>query len=508
MSGPYVIGVDGGTEGLRAGVFDLAGHPLAFAATAYETRFPAPGWAEQAPADWWRAMGASVRAALGAAGVGADAVAAIAVDTTCCSVVALDERGEALRPALIWMDVRSGEHAATIGACGDPALKVNGAGSGPVSAEWMLPKARWLAHQEPGTFARAHTVCEFQDYLNHRLTGRMVASLNNASVRWHYDSRAGGFQPSLLSTVGLEALAEKLPSEVLPMGEPIGGLTPAAAEHLGLPAGLPVIQGGADAFVAMIGLAVVRPDRFALITGSSHLQLGLAREEVHGEGFWGSYPDAVVPGLHLVEGGQTSTGSIVNWLKGLLGDGVGYETLNAEAAALPPGAEGLVVLDHFQGNRTPHTDPDSRGVVSGLSLKHGRAHLFRAVLEGVAFGTELVLEAMRAGGVSPAEITICGGATRSDLWLQIHADVSGIPLVVTRVPDAPCLGCAVLAAVGAGLHPDVASATGAMVATERRIEPDPGRHAAYREVLACYRDTYPAMAGLLHRQVASTRGAS
>lgn len=503
MTGSYVIGIDGGTEGLRAGVFDTAGKPLAFAASAYATKFPNPGWAEQDPEDWWHALGKSVRQAIAEAGIDAAEVAGLAVDTTCCSVVALDDAGRAVRPALIWMDVRAAAEAERVASCGDPALKINGGGQGPVSAEWMLPKALWLKAHEPEAFARATTVCEYQDFMTLRLTGRRVASLNNVSIRWHYDSRAGGYQKSLLEAVGAPELLDKWPAEVVPMGEVIGPLLPDAASHLGLPQGTPVTQGGADAFVAMVGLGVVRPGRLAFITGSSHLHLGLSERAFHGKGIWGTYPDAVVEGLHTVEGGQVSTGSIINWFKNLLDGGVGYEQLNAEAAVLPPGSEGLVLLDHFQGNRTPYTDPNSRGVLSGLTLKHGRGHIFRAMIEGIAYGTELILETQRAAGFEPKDVVICGGATRSDLWLQIHADVSGLPLTLTEVADAPALGSAILAAVGAGLYPDIPTACDAMVTVVRSVEPDLERHRAYRPFYEAYRDTYGAMAPILHRQAAA-----
>ena len=376
--GPYVIGIDGGTESLRAGVFDLAGRPLAFAATAYRTDFPQPGWAEQNPKDWWTALGASVRQAVQEAGIAPEAVAALALDTTCCSVVALDDQGEALRPALIWMDVRSAEETERVVASGDAALKINGGGAGPVSAEWMIPKALWLQRHEPEVFDRAATICEYQDYLNYHLTGRRVASINNAAIRWHYLAADGGFQPGLLAKLGIDALMDKWPSEVLPLGAVIGGLTARAAEHLGLPKDLLVAQGGADAFIGMIGLGVVRPGSLAFLTGSSHLHLGLSETAFHGAGIWGTYADAVIPGLHVVEGGQTSTGSVVKWFRELLGGGVSYDDLNAEARDLPPGSEGLIVQDHFQGNRTPHTDPLSRGAFAGLTLKHApRAHVPR-----------------------------------------------------------------------------------------------------------------------------------
>ena len=492
MSEPYLIGVDGGTESLRAGVFDLQGRPLAFASTAYETRFPNPGWAEQEPGDWWTALGQSVRQAVERAGVHAEEIAAMAVDTTCCSVVVLDDGGQPLRPCLIWMDLRSAPQTEKVVATGDEALRVNSDGKGPVSAEWMVPKALWLMENEPEIFARATTICEFQDYINYHLTGRWVASINNVSARWHCDRQRGGIPETLLEKLGLSALVEKWPAEVLDLGQTIGGLTPRAAQHLGLPQDLPVVQGGADAFIGMVGLGVVRPGSLALITGSSHLQLGLSDIPFHGTGVWGTYADALLPGLYAVEGGQTSTGSVVNWLKNIYGV-PDYENLNREAENLPPGSEGLIVQEHFQGNRTPHTDPQSRGAIHGLTLKHGRAHLFRAAIEGIAFGSELILETMRQNGFEPDRIVIAGGATRSQLWLQIHADVSNLPLTLTEVADAPALGSAILAAVGVGLFADIETAAEQMVKMTRVIQPNASTHSAYRPFYEAYKATYSVL---------------
>ena len=403
----YLLGIDGGTESLRAGIFDLYGTLLASASTAYETHFPNPGWAEQDPRDWWRALGDSVRTAVDQSGLRPEQIAAMAVDTTCCSVVALDEEGEPLRPCLIWMDVRSAPQTEKVVATADEALRVNGGGRGPVSAEWMVPKALWIAENEPEIFDQAAVVCEFQDYINYHLTGRWVASITNASARWHFDRSKGGVPESLLESLGLAALAPKWPAEVLDLGDVVGGLTDHASKHLGLARDLPVIQGGADAFIGMIGLGVVKPGSLAFITGSSHLQLGLSATPFHAAGIWGTYCDALLPDVHVVEGGQTSTGSVVNWPKTLYGVSA-YEELNREATGLPPGSEGVIVQEHFQGNRTPHTDPHSRGAIHGLTLKHGRAHLFRAAIEGISFGSELILETMRASGFEPERIVVAG----------------------------------------------------------------------------------------------------
>jgi ribulokinase len=492
MQKKYVIGVDGGTESLRAGVFDLLGNPLAFASVTYPTNFPVPGWAEQNPEDWWNALGGAVRQAVIDAKVGKQEILGLCLDTTCCSVVVLDGDGEPLRPALIWMDMRSAPQTEQVLATCDPALQVNSNGSGPVSAEWMIPKSLWIQQEEPEIFEKAETVCEFQDYLNLHLTGKRVASINNVSVRWHYGPSWGGWARSMVESLEMSELLKKWPDTVLRLGEEIGGLTSNAAAHLDLPEGVPVLQGGADAFIGMIGLGVVNPGSLAFITGSSHLHLGLSPQAFHGQGIWGTYAEAVIPGLHVVEGGQTSTGSVVSWIRRTLGS-PSYEELNHEAAQLEPGSEGVVIQEHFQGNRTPHTDPLSRGVISGLTLKHGRGHLFRAALEGIAFGTELILETMRNNGFAAETVVLAGGATRSDLWLQIHADVSNLPLTLTKVPDAPALGSAILAAVGSGAFSDIGTATEKMVQVDKVIAPNQEIHAMYQPFYQSYRNHYLAM---------------
>lgn len=491
----YVIGIDGGTESLRAHVFDLSGRSRGVGKCAYETWFPAPARAEQTPDDWWHAAGVAVREALTEAGVGHEQVLALAADTTSCTVVALNAEGRALRPALLWMDVRAHEEAAEIAASSDPALRVNGGGAGPVSPEWMLPKALWLKRNEPETFARAARICEYQDYLSYRLTGRWCASLNNVTMRWHYQTDHGGWPEGLLDRIGLAELMEKWPREIVAPGEVIGGLTAGAAAHLGLSAGLPVVEGGADAFIGMVGLGVTNAGEMALITGSSHLHLGIADRGVHAPGVWGTYMDCVYPGKPVIEGGQTSTGSIIAWFKRNFAEHVGFDQLNAEAAALPPGAEGLMAVDHFQGNRTPHTDALARGAITGLTLKHTPAHVFRALVESVCFGTRLIVESF-GDAFDARRIVVAGGVTNSEFWLQAHADTLGVPLELTEQTEAPALGSAILAATGAGQFASIEEGCAVMVRTARTIEPNATNHAAYASIYSRYRAAYAALKSL------------
>lgn len=489
----YVIGVDGGTESIRAFVFDLEGRPLASAATPYKTEFPKPSWAEQNPEDWWRCMGQSVQGAVAAARVSPADILAITVDTTCCSVVALDAAGTPLRPCMIWMDVRAAAEADEVAATGDPFLRVNGGGAGPVSAEWMIPKSLWMKRHQPEIFARAAMVGEYQDYINLRLTGRWVGSLGNAANRWHYQTGHGGVPRSLLKAVGLSELEEKWPQPVLAPGAAIGPLLPAAVVHLGLRPGTLVVQGGADAFIGVIGLGVTEPGEMALITGSSHLHIGVADRVVHKPGVWGTYMDGVYPGKPVIEGGQTSTGSVVAWFKRHFAEHTSWDDLNAGANAIPPGAEGLLVLDHFQGNRTPYTDALSRGAITGLTLKHTPAHVFRAIIEGICLGTRLITDSF-GEAFTPKRIVLAGGASNSPLWLQIHADTIGAPIELTEVADAPALGCAILAAHGAGKFASIEEGCAAMVRAKSVIEPNLANTRFYEtEMLPRYQKLYGAL---------------
>ena len=493
----YYLTADGGTESLRARLYDLQGTCLGQKAVAYETRFAPGARAEQDPEDWWEAFVAATRGAIAEAGVAPAQVEAIAYATTCCTVVALDAEGRALRPALLWMDVRAHAEADAVLATGDPALKINGAGRGPVSAEWMIPKALWLKRNEPATFDAAATICEYQDFLTLRLTGERVASLDNAGLRWHYDNRGGGWARGILKALDLEALEAKWPARIVAPGAVVGTLTAAAAETLGLPRSVKVVQGGADALIGMIGLGVARPGQLALITGSSHLQFGVTEAPIHAPGVWGAYPDIVYPGRFIVEGGQTSTGSIINWLRRFCGGTLDLAALNEKAAALEPGSDGLIVQDHFQGNRTPYTDPLSRGAIVGLTLAHEPHHVFRAMMEGIGFGTRAILDAFRVGGYASTEMTVGGGATASPLWMQIHADTAGIPVRIPASPDAPSTGSAVLAAHGAGRFASIDEGIAAMVRPGTSVEPRPREAALYAEIYERYRALYPALKGSL-----------
>jgi FGGY-family pentulose kinase len=507
--GPYLMGIDLGTGGVRVGFFDRNGEPAGFSSVEYATTHPRAGWAEQDPNEWWSALAQATRGALEDSGVATDDIAGISLDGTSATVVAADANNQPLRPALLWMDVRAADQADRIANTAHPALKYNGYGA--VSAEWGLPKAMWIKEKESDTWNNAAHIADQVDWISARLTGQWTGNINSAASKFYHDRDEGGFPTSLFDQVGIPDLMDKYPTNLQDLGTPVGELTQEAADHLGLKAGTPVAAGGIDAYMGQLGLGVVEPGKIALITGSSHVMLGQAASPIHGKGFWGSYTDALVPGQYTVEAGQVSTGSVVAWFKNnFAGDAVAqakerdvdpYVILNEMAEKVAPGSEGLLVLDYFQGNRSPYTDPLARGQISGLSLVHTAGHVFRAIIEGICYGTEHIFRSLRANGFEPRVNVVSGGPTKSELWMQLHADISNVPISFTKVGEGPVLGSAMLAAVGAGIYPDLKAAADKMVHTERTIEPNQERHEQYQFYVDRYIEMYPKVKDEMHALV-------
>ena len=505
--GPYLMGIDFGTGGVRVGVFDPEGTPVVFSEKEFTLEHPRPGRAEQDPDEWWTQLVSAVKGAMDEGSIAPEEIAGISVDAASSTVLAIDKDGRHLRPAIMWMDVRSSDQADRIAETGNEALKYNG--YGPVSAEWGLPKALWIKDKEPEIYKEAARVCDCCDWVIQRLTGEWVSSINIASAKYYFDRDQGGYPESLYEAVNASDLLEKFSDSVLDLGAVVGGLRKDVAEELGLKPETPVAQGGVDAYVGALGLGVVEPGKIALITGSSHVMIGQVSEPIHDPGFWGAYTDALIPGQYSVEAGQASTGSIVAWFKNqFAGDAAAeaekrgvdtYDVLTEMAEKVPVGSDGLIVLDYFQGNRSPHTDPLARGVMWGLTLSHTPGHVFRAIIEGICYGTENILRTMRKQNFEPRLNVVSGGPAKSGLWMQIHADVSNVPISFTKVPDGPALGSAMLAAIGAGIYPDIQTAAEHMVHTADTLEPDPERHEEYQFYVDRYMETYPQMRDLMQK---------
>jgi len=294
----------------------------------------------------------------------------------------------------------------------------------------------------------------------------------------------------------------------LKLGEVVGKLSKRAAEELHLKPGILVAEGGCDAYIGILGLNVVRPGTAALIAGSSHVLLPITDKEIYIKGIFGIHPDCVIPGLNVMEGGQVSSGSIIKWFKDnftkseeIKAQKMGishYDLLNQMAGKLPIGSEGLIVLDYWQGNRNPYTDYFTQGAIWGLTLKHTTGHIFRVIMEGVAFGTENILRTLSENGLQIDAVHISGGTVKSDLWLKIHADVSNVPFIVPEFTESTILGSAICASVGAGIYGNITEASNNMVRMKRAIEPDRKNHEQYEFYFDKYRKTYFALKELMH----------
>ncbi len=449
----YLLGIDAGTESIRTGVFDLEGNILGFGAYPYKTYYKHPAWAEQKVEEWREALIKSIVEAIRISGINPKEIIAIGLDATCCSVVFFDENNKPTRDPIIWMDVRSSEEAKFIESIDDPARGYNGYSK--VSAEWFPCKNLWVKRNQPEVYKK----------------------------------------------MGLEDIFEKLPKRVLKLGEVAGRLRKEIADKTDLPEGIPVAQGGADAFIAVIGLNALKPGQLAYITGSSHLLIGISDKRFHVKGLFGTYPDAVIDDVYLIEGGQTSTGSVLKWFKmNFINKKIEeeaarqnlsiYQYMDKQAEKLPPGSEGVIILEHWQGNRTPYVDPYSRGVIRGLSLKHTPVHIYRAIMEAVAYGTEVILRVMKKSNFEINEIIACGGTTHSKLWLQIYADVTGLPIKKTTTSEAAALGSAILSAVAAGKYNSITEAANKMVKFKETVVPNMDNHKKYKFFIDQYEGTY------------------
>jgi FGGY-family pentulose kinase len=502
---PLFLGLDVGTQSIRAAIFDASGNCRSFATSPIHTTYPQPGWAEQDSLEWWKAAREAVPQAQAKGQINPADIAGIGLDCTACTVLPCRDNGTPLHKALLWMDQRSFREAAEISATGDPILRYV---SGVVSPEWMLPKALWLKRHEPAVYDQASKLVECTDWFMHQLTSEWTLSLNNVTVKWNYARPDGGWSSSLLRRVGLEDLKGKWPDPIRPLGGGQAKLSLKAAKELGLRTGISVAQGGIDAYLGMLGLGAANGGDLAIIMGSSTCHLAMSAKALFGSGMLGCYPDAVVEGLYTLEGGQTATGSIINWyrehfagVESVEAERTGrnvYEILDAKAESVPPGCDGLICLDYWQGNRCPLKDPRGRGAFWGLTLSHGPGHVFRSIYEATAFGTRHILEDLQAHGFSVSRLFAGGGGARSRLWLQIHADILGRPIHVPKDSEACALGSALIAAVHSGHYSNLDVAARNMVQIGRIIEPRRENKNAYDDYYARYLATYPALKELMH----------
>ncbi|MFP5342621.1 MAG: xylulokinase [Candidatus Limnocylindria bacterium] len=470
---PVVLGLDLGTTEVKAGYVTLDGRLVALARAGHDLDVDGGhGRAEQDPGAWWSAVVGAVRGLHPAEPVD---VVAIGVDGHGPTLAPVDERGEATRAAITFLDTRAAAEEAELAA----ATGVRGWALGP------LPAALWLERHEPAAATATRWYLTTWEWLAFRLTGEALAP--RVPVELEPDLGVVG------RATGLRI--ERRPPDV-PMGSLVGRLSDASAAALGLRAGIPVSGGTNDAFASYLGAGLLEPGD-AYDPGGSAGGFGVYwHEPVAVPGAF--VTPAPLAGRFSVGAAMAATGRSLDWFRdGIIGGGtpgaVGTERLLEEAAATPPGADGLVFLPYLAGERSPLWDPEARGVIAGLTLAHGRGHLTRAILEASALAIRHVAAPMLEAGVRVTSMRVCGGPARSHLWNQIKADVTGFRVLVPDVLETAVLGSAILGAVGVGAAPDIESAIRAMTGIEREIEPRRRVAPTYDRLFEAYVALYPAV---------------
>jgi sugar (pentulose or hexulose) kinase len=486
---PAFLGIDLGSTRTKVGLLTADGEPLGFGRAAHAMDVdPTTGRAEQDPDAWWGGLGAAVRQAVaaGRASAGRHGQGAAAPDAICVvghgpTLTAVDAEGRPVRPAITWLDTRARREQAELEA----ATGLRGWALG------VLPAALWLERHEPEAATRSRWYLNSWEALALRLSGTAAASIVPGGKGVPRDALASsGVAPSGLAT-------DRLAPEVT-AGTVLGGLTPDAASHLGLPAGIPVVAGLVDAFASFHGARMLEPGD-AIDVGGAAGGFGVyTAQPVEIAG--GFTTPAPLPGLHSVGGAMAATGAALDWFAtSILGGATDIDDLIEAAAAIEPGADGLVFLPYLAGERSPLWDRSARGAFTGLTLRHGREHLVRAILEAAALAIRHVAEPVLLAGLEVRAMRACGGPARSDVWNRIKADVTGFSVEVPRVRETAAVGAAIVAAVGTGAHADLPAGIRAMTAIDRRFEPDPGRQRTYDRVFEAYVGLYPAISPVLRR---------
>ncbi len=495
IDNPVLLGIDLGTSSAKAALIDPAGKLLAVAAEEYPVDTPFPGWAEQHPDTWYRAVAQTVRQALVQAQTPPEAVAAVGLSGQMHGMAPFDRSGRPLYPAIIWADQRSREQVERLQK--EIGVERLGRWTGnPLATGFMLASWTWLCENRPEIARQVRLLLLPKDALRLRLTGETGSEPSDASSTLLFDPAQRRWSAELLEALQID------PRLLPAIGESAaiaGGLLPLPAGDLGLRPGTPVVFGGSDQACQAIGHGVIDPGVVSCTIGTGgQLFAPLLQPRYDPQLRLHLFCHALPARWHL-EAATLSAGLSLRWLRDAVLDGFDYGSLADLAAQAPAGAEGLFFLPYLVGERTPHMDPQARGAFIGLTLRHRKPHLVRALMEGVVFALRQGLDLMESLGNgdpqgAPGRIIASGGATRHPLWLQLQADIFNRPIAQAETVEAAAIGAALLAGVGAGIYPDVAAACRQAVPSPSRvIFPDPRRAALYAEIYPRFCELYPRL---------------
>jgi len=499
-----LLGLDIGTTGCKAIAFRHDGSILRQAAREYSVLSPHPSWAEQDAEQVWQLAWDAVRETV--AGTADDSLEAMALSVQGEAIIPVDREGRALRPAILGMDTRTVEENRWLAERFGPDTLFRRTGM-LLHTINTLPKLLWLRNREPEVWRRAHQFLLYEDFFLRRLTGRATISHCLASRTQMYDLSSHGWADDLLSECGIER--ERLALLGPDGGGVVGTLRRYLARELGVPGNVLVASGGHDQACAALGSGVVEPGLAMVSTGTAEvvevaMETPVLNDVLRRANI--SVYRHVVPDLYLAMTLNHSGGLVLRWFRDRFcapecaaARSTGQDPYDLMLAGAPEGPTPLMVLPHFSGSGTPALDTSSKGAILGLTFAADRSTLAKAVLEGLTFELRVNLDLLKDGGIAIRELRAVGGGARSDLWLQLKADICGIPLRVPQVTEAACLGAAILAGTAAGIYPGLQSAVAQTVFSHRHIQPRPETRAAYETRYQLYRQLYPTLIPLLRQ---------
>ncbi len=495
----YLLGVDIGTSGTKSVLFDEAGAQLASVTAEYPLYQPKPGWAEQEPEDWWRAAAESIAAVLAKSGVDAGEVACVGLTGQMHSLVCLDGAGKVLRRAILWCDQRTAGAAAelteTVGRERLVEITAN-----PAMTGFTAAKLLWLRKHEPQIYEKTRKILVPKDYIRFCLTGEFAAEVSDASGMQLLDVAERRWSEPLLALLGIDrALLADVYESVCITGQ----VTPSAAKLTGLKAGTPVVGGAGDQAAGGIGNGIVRSGTVSATLGTSGVVFAHTDKMLLDKKGRVHTLCHAVPGCWHIMGVTQAAGLSLKWFReqfcgeeeavsARLGEDV-YALLDREAEAVPAGCDGLFYLPYLMGERTPHLDPYARGVFFGLTARHTRAELLRAVMEGVSYSMKDCLEIIGRMGIAVREVRASGGGGRSMFWRQMLADMFGKKVTTTNAAEGPALGAAILAGTAAGLYGSVAEGCDAVLERKTVQQPDQAARQVYKARYPLYQSLYRSL---------------
>jgi xylulokinase len=455
---------------------------------------PRPGWAEQDPRDWWRAAALAIRGALKEANLGGEAIACVGFSGQMHGAVVLDENGEVIRPALIWCDQRTQEQSGALQRQFGLERLIQWTCNPPLT-NFTLTKLLWIRQHEPKLWERVRMIMLPKDYVRYRLTGESAIDMADASGTLLLDVAKRAWSREILEGVGID---EKFLPKLYESQAVCGKLSAAGAEATGLQAGTPVVAGAGDQAAGAVGIGIARPGIASATIGTSGVVFAATdRPTLDPQGRLHTFCHAIPNRWHVM-GVTQAAGLSLKWFREQFGTAGGgsqsaYDQLSQEAAKIAAGSEGAFWAPYLMGERTPHLDPDARAAFVGLSASHTRAHLVRAILEGVAYSLNDTFTIFEEIGVPVKQIRLGGGGARGSLWRQIQADVYGQPVEILAAEEGAAYGAAILAGVGAGVWNSVDQACDQVVRVVAKIPPVATDQATMQQGYQVYRRIYPAL---------------